>query len=145
MFNRCPDACGYQQTLARHVDHDDEVIRDEYLEPGESILVFNSAELVDRCYQINQVATKAQELAEQAFKEKKKKTFEEIVPAEYHEFRSVFAKESFNKLPPFRPWDHAIELKPGSEPVDCKIYPLSHDEQTQLDIFLEENLNLGCI
>lgn len=101
LFNRCPDACGYQRMLARHVNHDDKVIRDKYLEPGESILIFNSAELVDCCHQINQVATKAQELAEQAFKEKKKKSFEEIVPTEYHEFRSVFAKESFDELPPF--------------------------------------------
>jgi Reverse transcriptase (RNA-dependent DNA polymerase). len=57
-----------------------------------------------------------------------------------------FTKEEFDELPPHRPWDHAIELLPGTtERLDCKIYPLSADEQTQLDEFLEENLSTGRI
>jgi len=52
----------------------------------------------------------------------------------------VFSKESFDRLPDRKPWDHAIELKPGSEPYRSKIYPLSPNEQRKLDAFLEENL-----
>ena len=48
-------------------------------------------------------------------------------------------------LPPQKPWDHAIELEPGSKPTNCKVYPLSPKEQVELDAFLEENLRTGRI
>ena len=56
------------------------------------------------------------------------------------EFPSVFNKQGFDKLTKRRPWDHAIELTPGSKPVDCKVYPLNLNKQKALDEFLEENL-----
>ena len=68
-----------------------------------------------------------------------------MVPKCYHGFRDVFAKESFDELPPRRPWDHAIELVPGAETLDSKIYPLNPGEQRALDEFLEENLKTGRI
>ena len=77
--------------------------------------------------------------------QKRTKTFEEIVPSEYHEFADVFAKETFDELPPRRPWDHAIELLPGDHKIDCKTYNLTSVEQKELDEFLEENLRTGRI
>ena len=38
--------------------------------------------------------------------------FEELVPVQYHDFRNMFSKEAFSKLPPQKPWDHAIDLAP---------------------------------
>ena len=38
-----------------------------------------------------------------------------------------------------------LELKPGSEPAGCKVYPLNLDKQKELDTFLEEHLRTGCI
>ena len=76
---------------------------------------------------------------------KQTKTFKEVVPEAYHEYKDVFAKETFDELPPRRPWDHAIELLPGNHKVDCKIYNLTTAEQKELDEFLEENLSTGHI
>jgi hypothetical protein len=70
---------------------------------------------------------------------------EEKIPEQYREYVKVFAKESFDALPDRKPWDHAIELKPGSKAVDCKIYPLSQEEQGKLNEFLNENLKSGRI
>ena len=65
----------------------------------------------------------------------------ENIPAEYlAEFPEVFSKKEFDKLPERRPWDHAIDLIPGSKPVDCKAYPLGAKDRAKLDKFLEENL-----
>ncbi|KAJ3494703.1 hypothetical protein NLJ89_g10750 [Agrocybe chaxingu] len=61
------------------------------------------------------------------------------------EFKSVFAQKEFDQLPPKRPWDHAIELKPDAQPITSKIYPLSKSEQEELDKFLEEHLKSGRI
>ncbi|SJL16260.1 uncharacterized protein ARMOST_19780 [Armillaria ostoyae] len=60
----------------------------------------------------------ANDLAATANAEKPKKTFEEMV----------------------------LELVPNAKStLDCKVYPLNRDEQEQLDKFLDENLESGCI
>ena len=76
---------------------------------------------------------------------KQTKTFEEIIPEVYHEYKDIFAKETFDKLPWHRPWDHAIELLPGNHKVNCKTYNLTIAEQKKLDNFLEENLSTSRI
>ena len=71
--------------------------------------------------------------------------WEEIVPPAYQGFNRVFEKKTFDALPPRCPWDHAIEIIPGSKMVDCKIYPLNPQEQKELDEFLKEQLETGRI
>ncbi|CDO77972.1 hypothetical protein BN946_scf184861.g1 [Trametes cinnabarina] len=73
------------------------------------------------------------------------KSFEDIVPEHYRDFRDVFDEATFSTLPEHRPWDHAIELLPDAKPYCGKIYPMSLDEQKALDDFLEENLRTGRI
>ena len=85
------------------------------------------------------------DIAIAAGESKQMKTFEEIVPEAYHEYKDVFAKETFDELPSCRPWDHAIELLPGNHKVNCKTYNLTTAEQKELDDFLEENLSTGHI
>ena len=69
-----------------------------------------------------------------------------MVPPEYLEkYRSVFEKGDFDSLPERRKWDHAIELKEGSEPFKSKLYPLSAEEQKELNVFIEEHLKTGRI
>ena len=70
---------------------------------------------------------------------------EDKILEQYQKFVKVFAKESFDALPDQKPWDHVIKLKPGSKAVDCKIYPLSSEENKKLDEFLNENLKSGRI
>ena len=88
----------------------------------------------------------SQRLAEEAQKEKRKKSMEEMVPVHYLEqFQEVSKKDKFDKLPEHHQWDHAIKLVPGTKPFSSKIYPLNLDEQKRLDEFLEENLQPGRI
>ena len=68
------------------------------------------------------------------------KSFEDLVPKEYWEFQDVFSKKSFDQLPAPKPWDHVIELTPGSQPFSTKVYPMSPNEQQELDVFLEESM-----
>src|ERR1700753_930860 len=97
-------------------------------------------------HNVNATQTVSQRLAEQSSKpDWEKKTFEEIVPSQYHDYKLVLSKESFDELPAKKPWDHAIELKPDFEPYRSKLYPLSPNEQAELDEFLDENLKSGRI
>ena len=68
------------------------------------------------------------DIAIAAGESKQTKTFEEIVPEAYHEYKDIFAKEMFDELPLCRPWDYTIELLPGNHKVDCKTYNLTTAE-----------------
>lgn len=76
---------------------------------------------------------------------KEKKPWTETVPREFHDFKTVFTKESFDTLPEKRKWDHAIDLKPDFTPTDCPIYPLTPGEREKLNEFIDENESSGRI
>jgi hypothetical protein len=75
----------------------------------------------------------------------KGKSAGEMVPEEYHEYLSVFEKGESERMPLRKPWDHGIELKKGFVPKKSKVYPLSPQEQDEVDSFLNEQLRKGYI
>jgi len=69
-----------------------------------------------------------------------------MVPEPYRDFGKVFSESASERLPAHQPWDHAIELVPGApETMRTKVYPMSLNEQEELDRFLDENLWKGYI
>jgi hypothetical protein len=85
-----------------------------------------------------------QHLAEPFHKNITPKTFHESVPTHLHNFEDL-SKSSFDCLPDHKIWDHTIELVPNGKASNCKVYPLSLNEQAELDMFIQENLASGCI
>jgi hypothetical protein len=73
------------------------------------------------------------------------KSFQESVLKAFYDFEEIFSKESFDELLDHKPWDHAIELELGAKTSSTKVYPLSLNEQEQLDAFIEKNLASGRI
>jgi hypothetical protein len=68
------------------------------------------------------------------------------LPKEYQEFARIFSEEAADRFPPAREWDHAIDLKPGApDALDCKVYPMTRDEDTALEKFLDEMVAKGYI
>jgi hypothetical protein len=68
------------------------------------------------------------------------------IPEEYKEFSTVFDDKASQRIPPSRKWDHAIDLKPGAPDVlDCKIYPMTREEDISLEQFLNEMVANGYI
>ena len=47
--------------------------------------------------------------------------FEDIVPKPYQEFKDIFTKESFNELPDWKKWGHAIELIPDAQTFSTNV------------------------
>jgi hypothetical protein len=89
--------------------------------------------------------THAQQLAEAA-RDQTKRDWKDIVPEELHEHEFVFSEEVSKRFPEPKQWDHAIDLLEGALTVlDCKVYPLTQDEQIALDKFLTEHLDKGYI
>jgi hypothetical protein len=71
---------------------------------------------------------------------------EAALPEEYKEFARLFSDEAADRFPPAREWDHAIDLKPGApDALDCKVYPMTRDEDTALEKFLDEMVAKGYI
>ena len=90
--------------------------------------------------------TYSQQIAEKAIAAKGKKTFEEMVPAQYQDFAKVFSEEESQRLPDHQPWDHAIDLEPDAvEHWKIKSYPMSPAEQEELDKFLTEHVAKGYL
>jgi len=70
----------------------------------------------------------------------------EQIPEEYRRHSKVFDKKEADRFPPKREEDHAINLKEDAlTTLDCKIYPLSHDQDAKLTKFLGEHLRKGYI
>jgi len=74
-----------------------------------------------------------------------KKSFEELVPEKYREYRSVFEKTASEQFPESRPWDHRIDLKPDFVPKKAKTYLLSVEEEKEMNKFIDDNLRKGFI
>ena len=68
-----------------------------------------------------------------------------MLPSEYSSFASVFSKEATDHVPPFRAYDHKINLDEAFTPKIGKVYPLSPDERKATEDFLDENLAFGKI
>jgi hypothetical protein len=115
---------------------------EETIENGDRVLMVNVG---GERRHIRATGNISQQLAEAFHHNSAPKDFRDAVPNYLHDFEDVFAKESFDALPERKPWDHGIELIPDSKTANCKIYPLSRDEQAELDAFLEENLASGRI
>ena len=162
-FTRCPPDCNMELRRARRKRQKIAALKRKRLpqlnEEGDDLVEDTpdlEIEADDRVFisylhpqkqSINATSTVSQRLAEESHQQADppKKSFEELVPEQYHQYKDVFSKDSFDRLPDRKPWDHAIELKPGSEPYRSKIYPLSPNEQKELDAFIEENLKTGRI
>jgi transposase InsO family protein len=119
---------------------------EEQWEHGDRIIA-TALHPVEQTTWVRATTTISQRLAEAAAKQQPEgpKGFKELVPEYLHEFEDVFSKESFDNLPERKRWDHAIELIPQAIARSCKVYPLSREEQGQLDEFLAENLRTGRI
>ncbi len=68
------------------------------------------------------------------------------VPEKYQHHHHVFSEEAAQRFPPKRPWDHTIDLKLDTPNIiNCKVYPLTLEEDRALATFLEEQLRKGYI
>ena len=75
-----------------------------------------------------------------------KNTQEVTVPKEYQRHAKIFDPVESKKLPPSRPWDHAITLKPDApDTIDCKLYPLPPKDDKALCKWLKEEEDKGYI
>ncbi len=67
------------------------------------------------------------------------------LPYGYRAFLDVFSKEATTKLPPYRPWDCAINLLPGAKLPKGRVYPVSIPEQATMEEYIQEALRQGFI
>ena len=142
-FNHCPTSCHPVQTRQVSIDNDDEDDQISFVpKDDEHLLLIDLTPAVElRAFQ-----TKATQLAAEQAQTQPQKGFEELVPEYLHDYHDVFSPKDFDEIPPHRPWDHAIELLPDTtDQLNCKVYPLSQDEQHQLDEFIDKNLHTGHI
>jgi hypothetical protein len=69
----------------------------------------------------------------------------ELLLAQFQRYSKVFSETASHRLPTHQPWDHAIELKPGSSMRNCGIYRLTPKESEALKEYITEHLRCGYI
>jgi hypothetical protein len=125
-----------------HDDDDDD--DDVGIEEGNRIFVA-TIHPEDIHHFVRASSTVSQRLAKMFTRNSGQASFQDSVPESLHDFEDVFSKESFDSLPDRCKWDHAIELECDPEPSFRKVYPMTLEEQGELDAFLEEALSTGRI
>ena len=74
------------------------------------------------------------------------KTWKTHVPEWLHEYRNVFSKNKSERMPIWKPYDHAIDFVEDtmlSKPA--KVYSLSLAERNSFDMWIDEELRKGYI
>jgi hypothetical protein len=66
-----------------------------------------------------------------------------IIPETFQQYIKVLGKELANKLPNYKPYDHAMDLKDGEYLPWGPMYPLNKTELQALQDYLKEMLELG--
>jgi hypothetical protein len=69
----------------------------------------------------------------------------ELLPVQFQRYSRVFSETASHRLPTHQPWDHTIELKPGSSMRNCGIYRLTPKESEALKEYITEHLHHGYI
>lgn len=68
------------------------------------------------------------------------------IPHEYRRHLKVFSEDTATQLPPLRPWDYAIDLRPNAPSmIPGHIYPLTQLELAELDKHIDGQLAKGYI
>src|SRR5258708_7485194 len=119
-------------------------MEDDELEPRDVIYAAFIPPKWEEQY-IEAMDTPSQQLAQEAQKAEESQPLKDMVLVQYHDFGDVFSKEAFNELPPWKAWDHAIDLTPEAKLPHSQTFPLSPAEQKELDDFVCKNLANGCI
>jgi hypothetical protein len=124
------------------LDDDELYVGEDALKDGDHIFI---ATIPCMAEFIRAISNILQCLAKVFHKNSQPKSFTESVPTHFHDFKDLFSKSSFNCLPNRKIWDHTIKLVPGTKASSCKVYPLTPNEQSEMDTFIHENLSSGRI
>jgi len=77
--------------------------------------------------------------------DEEKVTIIDRLPDQYHDYLDLFRPSKAEKLAPRRTFDHAIDLKPDTQPPWGPIYPLSQKQLEALRKYLDDMLKQGKI
>ena len=68
-----------------------------------------------------------------------------LVPEIFYRWIKVFSKKQLERMPIWKIWDHAINMKEGFVLRKGKVYPLSREERGEVHEFIQEQLRKGYI
>ncbi|KAK1803863.1 hypothetical protein P4O66_003811 [Electrophorus voltai] len=67
------------------------------------------------------------------------------IPSEYQDLEQVFSPSKATRLLQHRDWDCSITLKEGVVPPQCRIHPLSQEEEWAMEQYIKEVLQQGYV
>ncbi|KAK1785922.1 hypothetical protein P4O66_017669 [Electrophorus voltai] len=67
------------------------------------------------------------------------------VPVDYRDLVAVFSPIKATQLHPYHEWERSISLREEAVPPQCRIYPLSQEEEQAMEQYIREALPQGYI
>lgn len=128
-FTRCSTACGFNYIKninpAEEEAEDLSIIREDEIPLGNVLCQRSTEDLTNQFINwIDYESEDSQTMVETIWKIAKEKkamagqqteNWQELIPTQYHDYGTVFSKKSSERIPMRKPYDHAIELKEGTE------------------------------
>ncbi len=111
-------------------------------------LTFNSNQCIENCLilphtYVTFIVEKENKPDNEELKEAD--NIKKILPAKLIPFKDVFDEKAAKELPPHRPYDCEIKLKPNAKLHYGPIYPLTEKESVALKKYIDENSTKGFI
>jgi len=86
-----------------------------------------------------------EEEARKMEKDEDEEMLKRLVSRKFWKWRKVFGKRESKRMPVWKTWDHAIELKEGFTPKKEKVYSLLREEREKVQTFVKDQLRKGYI
>src|SRR6267154_6242150 len=103
------------------------MLNSSYQPPDELAISFIKGDATEEAREVwnESKMNKAMLFAYKEEQKKEKKTAEQIVPKEFHDFLSVFSDKEASRMPKHTSYDHKIDLTPDFVPLTSKIFRIN--------------------
>jgi len=129
---RCPPWCGKDNRSREARERQEKVRRKE-------------TRKMEKEKAINWVADEKEDWGREEEMEIDHCKIEGMVPKQFHQWLKVFGKVELERIPVWKVWDHAIDVKEDFKPSKAKVYPLSRNEREEVQKFIDEHLKKGYV
>jgi hypothetical protein len=162
-FSRCPANCGYKQPVMAisaedldglNMQHLEDVAEDNYTQLNNDnwdsdthfIHWVEHSDDPVACYINAQTIPEEDPATVTNFGTNDTVYWLQYVPKHYHQHGVVFSKTASERMPTRKPYNHAIELNPGTTlPKPAKLYPLNKHKRLSLDEWIAAEMKKGYI
>ena len=136
-MTRCPEECGKQWRLKQgelgwQKQKEEEAKEETGKKQKEKEEKRKRKQKREKMMEVKKVAEKWEIWDEEKEAAKSEAEAKKLVPEKFHKWIKIFGKKQSERMPTWKIWDHAINMKEGFVLRKGKVYPLSREEREEV-------------